>query len=255
LKDELFTFPIEHTAPSMTDVVAFSKGWGETATQWQKIKRLKEMVATHNFLIEHNIYDFAAFVEKAENMYRQTYELAEEVKKTDRRLGTLEKHLEKVDTLESTRKYFKKYKTLSGKDKISYAEKYKSELQAYAESRNYFTNVLNGRMEMPSAKWRKEQKSLIAERVNLLEQYYNLRGEIKDAEMTKRRIISTMESLEVTEKSPHETLKSSVNKAQKTKPQEKKLSIREKLELAKIEADRHNTNRDKRGRRTQELER
>jgi hypothetical protein len=250
----------------MLDVVTFSKGWGETATQWQKIKYLKEMVATHNFLIEHNIYDFAAFVEKAESMFHQTYELAEKVKKVDRRLGTLEKHLEMVDTLESTRKYFKKHKTLSGKEKISYAGKYKSELktyaekckselQAYAVSRNYFTNVLNGRMEMPSAKWRKEQKSLIAERANLLEQYYNLRGEIKDAEMIKRRIVSIIEPLKITEKSPHETLKSSADKMQNPKSQEKKLSIREKLVLAKKEAAEHNANRDKRGRRTQELER
>ncbi|MCL2249694.1 MAG: MobA/MobL family protein, partial [Oscillospiraceae bacterium] len=241
LKDELFAFPIEDTAPSMTDVVTFSKGWGETATKWQKIKHLKEMVATHNFLIEHNIYDFTAFVEKAESMYHQTYGLAEEVKKVDRRLGTLEKHLEMVDTLESTRKYFKKYKTLSGKDKISYAEKYKSKLQAYTEARNYFKNVLNGRTEIPSAKWQKEQKSLVGERVNLLEQYYNMRGTIKDAEMVKRRIVSTMERLEIAEKSPHETLKSSADKMQNPKPQEKKLSIREKLALAKLKVAGQNT--------------
>jgi len=255
LKNELYAFPIEHTAPSMSDVVTFSKGMQEATTQWQKIKYLKEMVATHNFLIEHNIYDFAAFTEKAESMYRQTYGLAEEVKEVDRRLGILEKHLEKVDTLESTRKYFKKYKSLSGKDKISYAEKYKSELQAYEEARKYFTNVLNGRTEIPSAKWRKEQKSLVAERVNLLEQYYNLRGEIKGAEMVKRRIVLTMEHLGIAEKSPHETLKSSVDKVQKAKPQEEKLSIREKLAQAKIEAERHNAKRDSRSHRSHKLER
>jgi len=243
LKDELYSFPIEHTAPSMTDVVTFSKGWRKTATQWQKIKHLKEMVVTYNFLIEHNIYDFTAFVEKAESMYHQTYELAEEVKKTDRQLGTLEKHLEMVDTLESTRKYFKKHKTLSGKDKTSYAEKYKSELQAYAKARHYFTNVLNGRTEIPSAKWRKEQKTLVAERVNFLEQYYNLRGEVRDAEMIKRRIVATVEHLSIAEKSPFETLKSAADKIQKTKQQEKKLSIREKLALAEIEASEQNAER------------
>jgi len=255
LKDELFAFPIEDTAPSMSDIVTFSKGWRETTTQWQKIKHLKEMVATHNFLIEHNIYDFTAFVEKVESMYHQTYGLAEEVKKTDRRLGTLEKHLAMVDTLESARKYFKKYKILSGNDKTSYAEKYKPKLQAYAEARNYFTNVLNGRTEIPSAKWRKEQKALVAERVNLLEQYYNLRGEIKDAEMIKRRIVSIIEPLEISEKSPHETLKSSANKIRNNQPQRKKPSIRESLALAEKEAKEHNVNRNKRGRGSQGLER
>jgi len=73
--------------------------------------------------------------------------------------------------------------------------------------------------------------------------------------MIKRRIVSIIEPLEVSEKSPHETLKFSANKAQKTKPQEKKFSIREKLELAKIEADRHNANRDSHTRKSHELER
>ena len=255
LKDELYSFPIEHTAPSMTDVVAFSKGWGEMATQWQKIKHLKEMVATHNFLIEHKVYDFAAFVKKAESMYHQTYDLAEKAKKVDRRLGTLEKHLEMVDTLENTRKYFKKYKTLNGKEKISYAEKYKPELQIHTDARNYFDNVLNGRTEIPSAKWRKERIAFVAERVNLLERYYTLRGEIKDAEMIKRRIVATVEHSESAEKSPHETLKFSADKMQNSKPQEKKLSIREKLALAKKEAEEHNANRDKRGRGSHDLER
>ncbi|MCL2249236.1 MAG: hypothetical protein FWC13_08190 [Oscillospiraceae bacterium] len=46
---------------------------------------------------------------------------------------------------------------------------------------------------MPSAKWRKEQIALVAERVNLLGQYYSLRGEIKDAEMIKRRIVFSLD--------------------------------------------------------------
>ncbi|MCL2249237.1 MAG: MobA/MobL family protein [Oscillospiraceae bacterium] len=36
LKDELYSFPIEHTAPSMSDVVTFSKGWEEATTQWER---------------------------------------------------------------------------------------------------------------------------------------------------------------------------------------------------------------------------
>ena len=156
LKNELYKIPIGDSMPSMVEAATLSLDWKNTNTQWQKIKNLKEMASTLNFMSSNGIYDFSAFTEKAESMYSETRSIGTSMTKIDKRLDTLDKHFEMIDTLNKYRKYARKYIKLSEKERAGFSQKYSAELQAYKSATDYFRNILNGRKDIPTKMWQSE---------------------------------------------------------------------------------------------------
>jgi len=193
LKNELYLIPVSDSMPSMVEVATLSLDWKNTNTQWQKIKNLKAMASTLNFMMSNGIYDFSAFAEKAESMYSETRYIGKDMTKIDRRLDTLDKHFEMIDTLDKYKKYVRKYNGLSEKDRATFSKKYPTELQAYKSATDYFAKALNGRRDVPKKMWQSEIDSLTTERTNLIEKYYDLRNDIKDAEAIKRKVKTSMD--------------------------------------------------------------
>jgi len=184
-KDWLHSQPLAD-APSLLDASKNAADWRNFNSQWQKIKNLKSMAETFNFLMDNGIHDMSELADKAGNMHTEISDIADEVKKTDRRLQTLDTHFTHCETISKYKPYAKKYSELSGKQREAFAAKYPDELTAYRTANEYFRKALNGRTEIPLKKWQDEKTKLTAERGKLCDKYYDLRTEIKSVETIKR---------------------------------------------------------------------
>jgi len=112
-------------------------------------------------------------------MFDETRQLAEDVKKIDRRLETLKTHLAQYDIMQQHKAISLKSNSFNGKQYDAYFAKYKAEINAYKKAFDYFAGVLNGRTKVPIKAWRDEKNALTAERIVLGEKFYGLKDEIK----------------------------------------------------------------------------
>ncbi|MCL2223203.1 MAG: hypothetical protein FWB92_12895 [Oscillospiraceae bacterium] len=164
-------------------------------TQHQKIANLQSFAENVNFMVENSVYDFSALAEKSEQMFDETRQLADDVKKIDRRLGALETHLAHYDIMQQHKAVALKVKTLKGKKHDDYLAKYGKEIAAYKNSTKYFKRVLTGRTVVPVKEWKNEKNTLTAERVVLGEKFYDLKDEIKVVEKLRRNADKLMREI------------------------------------------------------------
>ena len=184
-KDWLYSQPLEN-APTMVDVMKNVAAWKNFNNKWQKVDSLKTKAQMLIFLENNGISDFSDLAKKTEQMHRQVHDLSEKVKKMDRRLETLDIHLEQYVILQANKAFFKKYNSLTGKSRSAYLEKHSNEIHAYREAKSYLDNVMNGKSPIPVKAWESEKKKLTADRIALGEKYYNLKDEIKVVESLRR---------------------------------------------------------------------
>ena len=60
---------------------------------------------------------------------------------------------------------------------------------------SYLKAHLNGRTAIPEKAWRDERKSLLAERLPLIEEYYNLKDDVKNIETLRRNAENLMNDI------------------------------------------------------------
>ena len=204
--------PIEN-APIFVDVMNYIGAAKTLSTNWQKIANLQTQAQVLIFLQKNNISDMESFVDKVTKMSEDLHEVSTEIKKADRRLETLETHLAHCENLRQHKGVNDKYKQLAPKKQseapkglsslrsadnfamkreeakkkqAAYYEKHATEIEAYQDANKYLMAVLNDRTEIPIPTWKKELSQLTAERVSLAERFYNLKDEIKSAEVLRR---------------------------------------------------------------------
>ena len=147
--------------------------------------------------------------------------MAHRAKSIDRRkiLDTLALHLAHVENLRKHKAVYKKYQSLVPKNNTTspssfnpftkskaakeheaaakkhgaYYDKHAVEIRLYEKAKEHFDAVMNGRKDLPVAKWHTEQKALTAERFMLAENYYRLKDEVKSVEVLRRGLKELMQ--------------------------------------------------------------
>ena len=182
-------------------------------SQWQKIRNLQTAANVLVFLTDNNINSMDEFCNKVAQMHEQLKSVTDEVRKAERRLGTLSEHLAHVENMNNHKSIYKKYKSLAPKKseamnsinpftrkkavleyetstrkQEAYYDKHGEEIQAYQNAKKYFDSVMNGRNTLPVKEWQSEQKKLLAKRYNLCDKYYSLKDEIKNVEVIRRSV-------------------------------------------------------------------
>ena len=80
------------------------------------------------------------------------------------------------------------------KKQEDYYDKHTEEIRLYENAKAHFDAVMNGRKDLPVAKWQAEHKALTAERFTLAEDYYRLKDEVKSVEVLRRGLEEIMRS-------------------------------------------------------------
>jgi hypothetical protein len=183
-KDWLYAIPIQN-APTMLDMMTHIADW-HNLPRSKQLKNLQLRAKIFIFMEQNGVYDVEQLADKVEQMSRRHYETANAIREKDRRLGTLNRHLEQHETLKQTRPVYKKYMSLDPKKRGKYAEKHAGEIRLHREATEYFKGVMNGRTELPVKKWWAEWEKLTAEKYALCDEYYQLDDDLKNVEALRR---------------------------------------------------------------------
>ena len=128
------------------------------------------------FFLEHNkIWSMEAFDEYLSSMLRRQGDMQSELKTVERRIATLEKHLEQSDI------YFR----FSGKKKLS-----ESDQILFDAAERYLQGMMNGRTKVPVKAWKRELADLTDQKKVLYYKYTELKDEVKKVEQIRRSVDS-----------------------------------------------------------------
>ena len=211
LKKWLYSQPL-HDAPLMSDVLKSIADSQQLASRAKKIANLKALANVVNFLKENNISSIDQLTDKVASMHQQRYDLAGTVKKQERRISTLDKHIEQAELNKRTLPIYRQYISLDPKKQATFKERYAAEIRQYEESHQYLTAVLNGRTKVPEKEWRAERDQLLRERYELVEQYYELKEDVRNTETLCRHAGKLMTTGEQEQAPPEQTQPSRTRK-------------------------------------------
>ena len=193
-KTWLFSQPLMD-APSLIDTMTAIADSKNLDTRWQKIRNLQTRAKVLVFLSNNGIEDFSQLAGKVEKLHSDFGDVSNAIKSKERRLNVLSVHLAQWDIHMQHEATYKKYKTLPQKKQDAFYDKHYEEIQLYQDSKSYFDKVMNGRggednegntKTLPIKKWQKEQKKLLTERFDLMEQYYKIKEDVRSVEVLQR---------------------------------------------------------------------
>jgi len=119
-------------------------------------------------------------------MYKQQYDVSKKIKATERRLDVLNEHLAQYEIIKQHKAVYQKYQQLDPKKKNTFYDKHREENRLYEEAKGYFEKVMNGRTGLPIKTWTEEQSKLIADKFTLCEEYYRLKGDVRNVEVLRK---------------------------------------------------------------------
>ena len=164
--------------PSLADYIQdilYRQAQDGKSQRTQSIYNLKDAANMLNFLTRHDIMDIAKLDKVFGDMFGKQQDIRDALKPIDRRLKTLDKHIEQADI-------YLKYK---GKKTLT-----KAEQTLFTAAKDYLKGVMNGKTTLPTEAWKAERMKLIAERKSLDYDYYKLKDEIKEAEQIRKSVYS-----------------------------------------------------------------
>ena len=170
-----------------------------------------------NFLTRHEIMDIVGLDKVFGDMFGRQQDIRDNLKPIDRRLKTLDKHIEQSGNYKTYRRYkaqyeklYAQYETLKKATGIGagrkaqkalaaaneYHETYRTEIAIYDNAEQYLKGVLqqhfDPKKQPPVTKWRAQRDKLTAERKQLDMDYTALKNEVKEAEQVRRSVYSIL---------------------------------------------------------------
>lgn len=196
-------------APSMIDMMQGIAAGKNLDSRWQKIADLKTRAKLLVFLQENNIIDVPALADKITQLHQSQYDLSGTIKKEERRISALNQHLAQVDIFRQHKAVYAKYKSLDPKKREAFYDKHSEEITAYQSASKYLKDHLNGHDKIPDKSWLAERDKLLAQRYAHVEEYYQLRDDVRSVEVLRKGAESIMQE--------------DIGKSQPVKSQEAKL--------------------------------
>jgi len=190
------------------------------------LTRLKSASQMLMFLQENQINDMAGLEDKVKTMRGKVNRLREDLKKVERRIGTLDEHLRQSENFTKHRKIKARYESLYSEYKAAdketgifakhkaqkaldvaneYHHTHSPELAMFDTAEQYLRGVLQKRFDpkkpLPIDKWQEERAGKTAERAALNREYETLKAETQKVEQIKRSVgdILKVESSERTQ--------------------------------------------------------
>jgi len=175
------------SAPTMAEMMKGLNNGQNLISNWQKISNLKQSAQVLMFLQNNDIKSMEQLADKIIETHKRIYELSNTIKAKERRISKLNDHLENVDIYNRFITIHKKYQSLDIKKRDAYKQKYTDELAQFDLAHAYIKTHLHGRTNIPKEAWSDERKTLLSERLPLVEEYYSLKEDVKSIETLRRR--------------------------------------------------------------------
>ena len=202
--------------PTLADVISNILEQREQTgerSRYGTIHNLKAAANILNFLTENKIFDMAGLTEKLSSMTNKQYAIREELKKTERRMKTLDEHIQHSGNFKGYRKQKMQYEKLYSQYTTikktkgfgverkaqkaldtanEYYEANRPQIVMYEAAEKYLHDVLRERFDPkklpPITKWQTERDKLTAEKKRLDMEYSKLWTETAAVEKIKRNI-------------------------------------------------------------------
>jgi len=198
LQKWLYSQPLED-APVMNDIMDSIFVNRELKNRAQRIADIKTYANALIFLEENNLSSIEDLADTLDGMQQRQYDISGSIKKLDHRMSSLEKHISAAEIHKATASIYSKYISLAPKNQAAYKAKHAEAVKSYETSQEYLKRVLNGRTSIPTKTWKKEREKLLWERYALAEQYYDLKDDVRNAEVLRRGVERIMDEIEPTQ--------------------------------------------------------
>jgi chromosome segregation ATPase len=224
LRDWVQAEDLKTTEPDLQDIFATILNGGENRAYWRINKSLKGASQLLIFLQKHSIYTVEDLRGVVTNMYAQQGQITDKLKKAERRIETLDRHIKNGEILgeysghvKQYRKLYSQYETLrdstgfGAKRKAqkaldvaeSYRESQRAPITLYEAAERYMKAALNGKTtRAPLNEWKAERAKLGGEKNALYKEYYTLKDEVAQVEKMRRHIEDIARE-ESRERQPH----------------------------------------------------
>ena len=181
------------------------------------ISKLKEASQMLIFLQQNGIADMTGLEQKVRAMHGKVDSIRTDLKKTERRIDTLQEHLRHSSNYKDYRKIKNRYESLYSEYETArkatgfgagrkaekalavandYHEQYRSEIAMFESADKYLRDVLQERFDPkklpPITKWRDELVAKIAEKDSLYRDYYALKDETYKVEKIRASVKSVL---------------------------------------------------------------
>jgi hypothetical protein len=181
--------------PTLADVISNILTHREQAGQrsrYGSIYNLKAAADMLNFLTANKIMDMAGLDKKLQGMIGEQFRIRDELKPIERRLKTLDKHIEQVGYYQEFTKIYKLYKHEKPKNQAAFYESHRRELTLYEAAERYLKDHLNGRDKIPLPTWKGEREKLTADKKRLNSAYNYLKTDTAKVEKIRSNVYDIM---------------------------------------------------------------
>jgi hypothetical protein len=214
LQDWVQAEELKTKEPDLQDIFTAILNGGENRAYWRINKNLKEASQLLIFLQKYSIYTVEDLRGVVTNMYSQQGQITDKLKKTERHIEALDKHIKNGEILreysghiKQYRKLYSQYETLrdstgfGAKRKTqkaleaaeNYRESQRAPITLYEAAERYMKAALNGKTTRPPLDaWKAERAKLGGEKDVLYKEYYTLKDEVKQVEKMRRHIEDIM---------------------------------------------------------------
>jgi len=181
-----------HAEPSaLADVITnilSQRAQAGKSDRYQTIANLKAASKMFNFLQENAIMDMAGLDKKVKSMYAKQYDMREQLKPMERRLKTLNEHIQQANMYMKHKAVYRQYQELKPKKQTAFAEKHREVITLFEASERYLKGVMNGRATLPIKAWKAERVQLTNEKSRLNRDYTLLKDEVREVEQIRRSV-------------------------------------------------------------------
>ncbi len=212
LRDWL-TDEAKNAEPSIQDVFTSILRGGGSKAYWRRNADLKTASQILIFIQSNGIHDMESLRKTVGDMYGRQGAIGGRLNRMDRRMKTLDKHIEQCGILKeysghmaNYRKLYSQYEKLRDSTGLgakrkaqkaldtanAYHEAHRMEITLYEAAERYIKDTLNGRTAIPLDAWKAERAKLTAERKTLAQDYFKLKEEVRQAEIIRRNIEDVM---------------------------------------------------------------
>ncbi|GHU57242.1 hypothetical protein AGMMS49975_22380 [Clostridia bacterium] len=186
LKDE-----IANPAPPTIQDVFERILHGENRNHWQHLADLKNASKILIFLQDNDITEVAQLGEKMKKIIGQTFVIGDKIKPVERRIKTLNEHINQAEIYNKHKAIYKKYNSIKPKNQADFYENNRAAITLYEAAKKYLDNNLNGHT-LPLKSWKAEREELTAELAQLSREYRKLKEEVKEVETIRRGVESVV---------------------------------------------------------------
>jgi hypothetical protein len=149
-----------------------------TQSHFGKVRNLKTASQLLIFMQENGIHDMAGLERKLKEMMAHQSEVRGKLTPIDRRLKTLNEHIEQAETYLKHKDIYKMYKQEKPRKQDAFRQQFPAEITLYEAAAHYLKGVMNGRTTLPIKAWKKEREALLAEKKELSKFYVSMKDEL-----------------------------------------------------------------------------